>query len=205
MPALVDYDKANALLKKYGIATVGSRYVKSAGDAIAFAGGNSIALKVLSPKAIHKTKSGLIALDLSTAQDITEAYKRLAKKAQKLKPSRMLAQRMVKRGLEIIIGGNIDPQFGKMVLLGLGGIYVETFKDFALRVIPISRYDADSMVNQLKSKNIIAPDSHSEKLIMDLLLKVSRMLENNDIKELDLNPIMLHDGRYDAVDLRILK
>ena len=205
LPELVEYDKANALLKKYGINSVDSSYVKSAQDAIKFAKGKPIVLKALSQKALHKTKAGLIELNLSNEKGITEAYGRLEKRAQKFKPFRILAQHMVSHGLEIIIGGNVDQQFGKMILVGLGGIYVETFKDFALRACPISQYDANSMINQLKSRSVIAPDAASKRLLTGLLLKVSKMLEKNDIKELDLNPIMLHDGTYDAVDLRILK
>lgn len=112
---------------------------------------------------------------------------------------------MVKNGIEIIIGGKTDQQFGKMILIGLGGIYVETFKDFALRLCPITEHDAESMLNQLKSRKVLAPDEKSSKMIKELLLKVSRMFENSDLTELDLNPVLLHDNTYDAVDLRLIK
>ena len=67
-----------------------------------------------------------------------------------------------------------------MILLGLGGIYVETFKDFALRLCPITRYDALSMLDQLRSKNVIAPDNKSKEMIVGLLMKTSKMFSNND-------------------------
>jgi hypothetical protein len=117
----------------------------------------------------------------------------------------MLAQQMVRGGTEIIIGGKIDPQFGKMVLLGLGGIYVETFKDFALRLCPITKYDAISMLKQLRSSAIVAPDKKTAERITELLLKTSRMYTENNITELDLNPVLIHDGTYDAVDLRMIR
>ena len=87
----------------------------------------------------------------------------------------------------------------------MGGIYVETFKDVSIRVCPIRKADAQSMLDDLKSKSIIAKDAKNASMLEELLMKVSRMLVENDIKELDLNPLILHDGTYDAVDLRILK
>ena len=92
-----------------------------------------------------------------------------------------------------------------MVLLGLGGIYVEAFRDFALRVCPIRMDDALSMVRQLRSRSMIAPDATKEKMIAELLLKAARMYRNSNMKELDLNPIILHDGTYDAVDIRMIR
>ncbi|MCL4373837.1 MAG: acetate--CoA ligase family protein [Candidatus Marsarchaeota archaeon] len=205
MGELLDYMEAYALLKRYHIKSVESTYVKSAEDAISFSGGDAIVLKVLSQKALHKSKSGLVELNLATEKEIRSAFSRLERKAGALKPYNILAQKMLGKGLEIIIGGNTDQQFGKLVLIGLGGIYVETFKDFALRICPISRYDATSMLEQLKSKSIIAGDAKAESMVIELLMNASRMFYENDITELDLNPVILHDGTYDAVDLRLLR
>ncbi|MCL4379327.1 MAG: acetate--CoA ligase family protein [Candidatus Marsarchaeota archaeon] len=203
---LVDYYVAKGILDRYGIRSVRSRYAKGVDDAVSFWDGkNPIVLKALSQKALHKSKSGLVAVDLDSESGIRNAFRMLQRKAARLGPYNIIAQQMVKNGIEIIIGGNTDPQFGKMVLLGLGGIYVETFRDFALRLCPITRRDAESMVAQLKSSGVIAPDEKSKRMITDLLLKASRMFENTKIAELDLNPVILHDGTYDAVDLRMLK
>ncbi|MGC9190312.1 MAG: acetate--CoA ligase family protein [Candidatus Micrarchaeia archaeon] len=203
--ALMDYMEAFRLLNKYGIRSVESTYVSNADDAVKFAGKNSIVLKVLSQKALHKSRNGLVELDLKGRESIEEAFGRLEKKAQQFKPYKILAQKMAGKGIEIIVGGKIDPQFGKLVLIGLGGIYVETFKDFALRVCPIKSSDAESMIDQLKSRNVVAPDSATRNMIVKLLVNASRMFYENDIKELDLNPVIVHDGTYDAVDLRLLR
>jgi len=202
---LLDYTKAHALLTKYAIRSVESKYVTSAKDAVAFSRGKPIVMKVISQKALHKSKNKLVALNLISPKEIESNYNELKKRAQQFRPYKILAQQMVKNGLEIIIGGKIDQQFGKMILIGLGGIYVETFKDFALRVCPITRHDAESMLQQLKSRSIIAPNAQAASNIMDLILKVSKMYEENNIQELDLNPVILHDNTYDAVDLRIIK
>ncbi len=202
---LMDYEKAHTLLARYKIRSAESRYVKSANDAVSFSKGKGIVLKVISQKALHKSKNKLVALNLISAKEIEENYNQLRKRAEKFKPYKIIAQKMVNDGLEIIIGGKTDQQFGKMLLLGLGGIYVETFKDFSLRTCPITRYDAESMLKQLKSRPIIAPNPEISKKLVDLLLKVSSMFESSNITELDLNPIILHDNTYDAVDLRIIK
>ncbi|EQD42789.1 Acetyl-CoA synthetase I (ACSI, ADP-forming), subunit beta [mine drainage metagenome] len=205
MAELVEYMGAYKLMKKYGIRTVQSAYVSNAEQAIKFAGGKPIVLKAISGKALHKTKSGLVALNLTGERSISSAYASLVRAAEKYKPYKILAQRMVGSGVEVIIGGREDAQFGKLILFGLGGIYVEVFKDISIRVCPIRKSDAKSMLDDLKSKGMIAKDEKSAAIIEGLLLKTSRMLLENDIKELDLNPIILHDGTYDAVDLRVLK
>jgi succinyl-CoA synthetase beta subunit len=203
--ALVEYFEAERLLKRSGIRSVESRYVKDPAAAVKFAGGDGIVLKAVSGKALHKSKSGLVAAGLNSDTDIERAFRAIERKAAQYKPYRILAQKMVKGGIEIIIGGNEDEQFGKMILIGLGGIYVEAFKDFALRVCPIGMDDALSMVRQLRSKAVIAPDAKRERMVAELLLKVSRMYRNSNVKELDLNPVILHDGTYDAVDIRMIR
>jgi succinyl-CoA synthetase beta subunit len=203
--ALVEYFEAERLLKKHGIRSVESKYVKSADDATKFSAGGRIVLKAVSGKALHKSKSGLVIAGLSNANEIASAFKTLEKKAAPYKPYKILAQKMVKGGVEIIIGGNEDPQFGKMILLGLGGIYVEAFRDFALRVCPINLDEAITMVRQLRSKKIIAPGPAEEKMVAELVLKAARMYQNSNVKELDLNPLILHDGTYDAVDIRMIR
>ena len=203
---LLDYMEAYNMLKKNGVHAIDAKYVENANDAIRFSRGEPIVLKVISQKAMHKTKSGLVALGLERPEEIRSSFSSLYKKAQTIKPYKILAQKMVKNGIEILIGGNTDRQFGKFVLLGLGGIYVETFKDFAMRSCPINRYDARSMVEQLRSKKIIAPDEKSEQLLIGLLLKVSKFFASEkSITELDLNPVILHGNTYSAVDLRLIR
>ncbi len=199
---LVDYKDAEALLSRYGIRTSPSKYVGSAEEAVEFSAGEPIALKVITPRAPHKSRLGLVALGL-TGRDITKAFGLVAKRAARYRPYRMLAQRMSKPGIEIILGGNTDPQFGKMVLIGLGGIYVEAFRDFALRVCPISDYDAESMIDQLRSGRIVAHSDRQRAMLSGLIVSVSHMFVESALTELDLNPVILHDDSYDVVDVRL--
>ena len=202
---LSDYFEGEKLLKKYGINSIKSWYVDSAEEAISKANGSSIVMKVITEKALHKSKSGLVVLDLKTDKEIRTAFNSLSAKAVKLKPYKIIIQEMSKGGVEVIIGGKTDPQFGKVILLGLGGIYVEAFKDFAIRVCPINKNDASSMIDNLKSENVITYSSENRKMLEGLLLKVSDMLTHTDLKELDLNPVILRKDDYDVVDIRILR
>lgn len=204
--ALLEYFEAKKLLDKYGIKSIDSKYVSSAADAAKFAKDSKIVLKLISDNALHKSKAGLVKVNLSGANEITSAYNELASKGKKLSPYKIIAQKMASGGVEIIIGGRTDPQFGKLILLGLGGIYVEVFKDFALRVCPITKADAHDMIDQLKSRNVITYNGKSTKALTTLLMSVSEMLsQNNDIVELDLNPIIMREDSYDAVDIRLLE
>jgi Acyl-CoA synthetase (NDP forming) len=203
---LLEYDKAASLMKRFGISIPRAEYINSKEGAERFAQDKRIALKVISDKALHKSQSGVIKLGLDS-KSAGAAYLSLHAKAvnEKLSPFKILAQEMSEPGTEIIIGTNTDKQFGKLILLGLGGIYVEVFKDVSVRACPINDYDAESMLSELKSKSVIAPDSASEKRVISLLKKVSDMVVSNEwVMELDLNPVIMHKTGYSAVDVRIM-
>jgi succinyl-CoA synthetase beta subunit len=203
---LLDYMQAKKLLDKYRIRSVDSKYVGSAEDAVRFANGRRIVLKLISEKELHKSKAGLVKLDLDGEKEITAAYNELLKRGKKLKPYKILAQKMAESGIEIILGGNTDPQFGKIVLVGLGGVYVEAFKDVQLRLCPITRADAEDMLSELSSKNIITYNGRASEEVISLIMKVARLIsENKKIIELDLNPVIVRHDSYDVVDIRILK
>ncbi|MDE1869756.1 MAG: acetate--CoA ligase family protein [Candidatus Micrarchaeota archaeon] len=202
---LMEYGAAAKLVNSYKIKSIESKYVKDAKDAISFSKGKKIVLKVLSSKALHKSKMGLVKVGLSEPGEIEDAFSELVKKGKKFAPYKIIAQKMAQGGIEIIVGGRNDTQFGKMILLGLGGIYVETFKDFALRACPITRFDAQSMIAQLKSRNIVTYNGKMERQLEDLLLKTSALLVRTKLEELDLNPVIIREDGYDVVDIRVLR
>ncbi len=144
-------------------------------------------------------------LNISGSESIRKAFGELSKRAHAYAPYKILAQKMAGSGIEVIIGGREDQQFGKLLLIGLGGIFVESFRDFAVRVCPITRYDAVEMIRQLKSKDIVTYNGKAENELTSMLMKVSRMIEENSISELDLNPVIVREDGYDVVDIRIIK
>ena len=201
----MDYMKAKRLLDKYRINSTECIYVDDSSSAVNFAKSDAIALKVISNKSIHKTKEHLIELNLKGRDEIEKAFTELKTRGRRFSPYKMLAQKMEEPGVEIIMGGTVDEQFGKVVMVGLGGIYVETFKDAALRLCPISRYDAYEMLAQLRSRQIITFNDKATKMLVLLLLKFSHMFEESDrIREIDLNPVIVRQRSYSAVDIRIM-
>jgi succinyl-CoA synthetase beta subunit len=200
----LDYFKAKKILDDYGIKSIKSSYINSLKEVQDFCGKDKIVLKAISDKAIHKSKAGLVILDVD--QDSVElSYKELLKKAEKFKPYKIIAQKMSDKGVEIILGGRTDQQFGRFILLGLGGIYVEAFKDFSLRLCPIGKFDANEMINQLRSKNIITNKGESTDMLVTLLMKISKLLlEHEEVKELDLNPVIITENGYEIVDIRMI-
>jgi succinyl-CoA synthetase beta subunit len=204
MPML-DYMQAKNLLNRYGIKSVESKYVKNAKEALAFANGKAIVLKLISKKAVHKSREGLVRLNLKETGEINSSFNELLKRGEKFRPYKILAQRMASSGVEIIIGGNTDMQFGKMLLVGLGGIYVETFRDVELRLCPITRTDAKDMLDGLKSGSVITYNGAATDMLASLLLKVSKLLvENKRVVELDLNPVIVRKSSYEVVDIRMI-
>ena len=202
--SLLDYFEGKKLLDKHGIRSIDSEYVASAAEAVRFAGRSPIVLKLISDKALHKSKEGLVKLNLKR-DEIARAYAELASKGRALRPYHIIAQKMSSGGIEIIVGGRTDSQFGKLILLGLGGIYVNVFKDFALRICPITKTDAEEMIDQLRSREVITFEGKNIKMLVKLLMDVNSLLvSSNSISELDLNPVVVREKDYEAVDIRML-
>jgi len=202
---LLDYMQAKKLLERYGIASVESAYINNEDELLGFLKSNpKIVLKAISEKALHKSKAGLVMLNVNKENAVSK-YNELLERAEAYAPFKILAQRMAEPGVEIIIGGREDAQFGKLILIGLGGIFVEAFKDFSIRICPIARYDAEKMLGELRSGNVITYSGKAKGIVVGLLLRTSKMLEENPIKELDLNPVIIRENGYGAVDLRIIK
>ncbi|MGC8676331.1 MAG: acetate--CoA ligase family protein [Candidatus Micrarchaeia archaeon] len=202
---LLEYFEAKKILDKYGIRSIDSAYVDTGKEAIEFAGKEPIVLKAISEKAMHKSKAGLVKLNLEGEEEISAAYRTLEREAKPFAPYKILAQKMSKGGVETIIGGSVDAQFGKVMLIGLGGVYVEAFRDTAMRLCPITRYDAEEMLLQLKSRNVITYNGAARRMLVDLLLRFSKMFSaEQGIKEIDLNPVIVRKDSYEAVDLRMI-
>ena len=113
-------------------------------------------------------------------------------------------QKMVEPGIECIIGIKEDPQFGKVIIFGFGGIYTEVFKDISMRILPITVDDAHEMITETKIYKILSGTrgkKYDIDVITDTLIKVSLL---TDIKELDINPILIHEKGCKVLDARIM-
>jgi acetyltransferase len=202
-------DQALALCQIYGIPIASSDVASDPEEAVRAANrlGYPVAIKALATELVHKSDMGGVALGLGHEMAVRrEAAAMLARVAH---PVSLMVQRMVSGGLEVILGGKRDRSFGPVVMFGLGGINVEVFNDVAFRVAPLSRSDAEEMIEELRGKRLLdgvrgKPPMDRETLIK-ALLSLSRMLvENPRITEVDVNPLLVLEHGAAAVDARVV-
>jgi acyl-CoA synthetase (NDP forming) len=207
--------ESKELMREAGIDVVDTRMASSKEEAIAISEklGFPVALKIISPDITHKSDSGGVRLGLKTSTEVEKAYNDMLMAVGRRCPGALIegvsVQKMVPLGVEIIIGMSKDPQFGPVLMFGLGGIWVEILKDVSFRIVPLERRDAQEMIQEIKGfplfKGYRGTDPISLTHLEELLLKVSRFVENHpEIKELDLNPIFAYKDGAIAVDARII-
>ena len=176
---------------------------------------SKVAMKIVSKDILHKSDAGGVKLNLETEEDVKNAFEEIIKNTKAYKEdaeiSGILITPMAKDGLEVIVGTKIDEQFGPIIMFGIGGILVEIIKDVSFRVLPLSRGCAKRMIEEIKSAKILdgfrGYKPFDKKALVKLLLTVSDIVESYpEIKEMDLNPIILYeDGEgLDIVDARII-
>ncbi|MBW1608244.1 MAG: acetate--CoA ligase family protein [Deltaproteobacteria bacterium] len=176
--------------------------------------GFPVALKISSPDILHKSDVGGVHLNLSSAKAVEDAYDDLLAAVNNNCPESridgVLVSKMAPPGMEIIVGMNRDPQFGPIILFGLGGIMVEIFQDVSIRLLPFSRDDALDMIREIKGYELISgyrgQPPVDEEALADCLLSVAQMAEKHpEIVEIDLNPVMAYPDGILVVDARIIE
>jgi acetyl-CoA synthetase (ADP-forming) len=207
--------ESKRILKQVGISVVETRLAKTQKEVVSFSQriGFPVALKINSPDIVHKSDSGGVKLSLSTAAEVKKAYDEILKKVKKQYPQAAVhgvsVQKMVRPGTEVIIGTSQDPQFGPVIMFGLGGIFVEVLKDVSFRVIPVAARDAQEMIQEIKGYPLLqgyrGKEPASINALVEIILKISKFIEqNSQVKELELNPIFAYRDRAIAVDARIV-
>ncbi len=207
--------EAKQVLEEAGVPVSPARLAKTSGDAAKMASelGYPIVLKIVSPEITHKSDVGGVALNLGSAGEVAEAFDRIVASAKQHVPNATIdgvaVQRMEKQGIEVIIGMTKDPQFGPVLMFGLGGVMVEILKDVAFRIVPINARDARQMIDEIKGKPLLdgyrGSDPADIGKLQELLLKVSSFVEAHpEIAELDLNPVFAYKDGVKAVDARIV-
>ena len=171
--------------------------------------GFPVVVKVCSPDLPHKSDVGGVKLNLRDANEVKRAYDDIASAVGRANARSMLVQKMASAGVELIVGGKRDPQFGPVIAFGLGGIFVEVFKDITLRVCPIDRGEARRMLHEIRGYPLLAGARNTkpvdEEALAGLLVAVSKLMhDHEEIKELDINPVIAYPRGYIAVDARIL-
>jgi acyl-CoA synthetase (NDP forming) len=212
-------DEAFRLLETYGLRCARWRLVttrEEAGRAAEELGG-SLALKIESPDLPHKTDAGGVRLGVSGSASALRAFEEIVAAVRARRPDArilgVLAQEMVPGGTEMVVGLHRDPQFGPLVMVGLGGVFVEVLEDVAFRAAPLTRGDALDMVRSLRGARILhgirgRPPADLDALV-DALLALSRLATDagQAIAELDVNPLIVHaEGQgVTAVDALVVR
>ena len=175
--------------------------------------GYPIVLKIVSPDVTHKSDAGGVRLGLQSAGEVEAAFEEIVTAVTAAQPDARIegvaVQKMAAAGTEVIIGMSKDPQFGPVMMFGLGGILVEVLKDVAFRIVPLEPKDARQMIRELKGfpvlEGVRGQPPADVGALEQLILKVSDFVEaHSEIEELDLNPVFAYADGALAVDARIV-
>jgi len=202
--------EARDVMAAYGIRIPQSKVAKRADEAVQIAEeiGYPVVMKIASPDILHKSDIGGIKVGLNNATDVRDAFDLIVYRATRYMPDATIwgvqVQEMVMGGKEIIIGMNRDPQFGPLLMFGLGGIYVEVLKDVTFRVAPISSLDAKEMIQEIRSYHLLqgvrGEQASDQEAIVDVLLRISQLVTDfPEIVELDINPLLVCEVAQGAV------
>jgi len=211
-PSFLDIRK---ILNAYKILQAKMGIAKSCDEArkIAESIGYPVVLKVASPNLLHKTDVGGIKIDLKSKSEVEKSCYEILNSVRKNKPrikiDGILVQEMIKGGREVILGMKRDPQFGPLLMFGLGGIYVEVLKDVSFGLVPLSRREAQEMIREIRTfkilKGVRGQKPVDIKAIENCLLNLSNLsLDFPKIKEIDINPLIVKEKGAVAVDARII-
>jgi acyl-CoA synthetase (NDP forming) len=194
------------ILKAYGIRTTNYKVVNDIIDLDKLGLKFPVALKVCSSKILHKTDVGGIKLNIKDMNELKKTFKEFRKKFPK---ENLLVDQMAEKGVEIIIGLVQDPTFGLSVMCGIGGIFTELYKDVTFRVVPIEKYDAQQMVEEIKGKKLLEGFRNiptNKELVIDLIMKASKIGEElkDHIDQMDLNPVFVYGKDICVVDAKLI-
>ena len=208
--------EAREVLKAYGLRVPESEVARSGEEAAEHAEkiGFPVVMKIVSPDILHKSDIGGVRVGIRDRQEATDAYDLMMLRVRRFMPDAdlrgVLVQEMIQGGREVIIGSTRDPQFGPLVMFGLGGIYVEVLKDVSFRVAPVGERHARRMVDEIRSAALLR-GARGEKgsdieAIVNTVLVVSQLVTDfPEILEMDINPLKVGEVGEGAVavDARI--
>jgi acetyltransferase len=211
-PVFLSEPEGHDILRAYGLPVPECRLVNTGEEALAAAEaiGFPVVLKIVSPDILHKTEFGGVRVNITDAACLADEFAALLRTVGERRPGAdiwgVLVQRMADRGTETILGMKRDPQFGPLLMFGLGGVMVEVLKDVVFRVAPISDESAQSMVSGIKAHKLLEafrgdPPRDRDKL-KECLMRLSQLVVDFDeFDEIDLNPLRVYAEGKGAVIL----
>ena len=206
--------EAYEMLQSHGVSPVPYCFVQQADAAVHAAEqlGYPVVMKIVSEDIVHKSDAGCVVVGISCADEAVDAYAKIMGNAESAVPGGrhkgILVSKMISGGTEVIIGGGIDPEFGRFLMFGLGGVFVELYKDVVFRGLPLNNVDAHQMISQTRASRLL--EGYRGQSVKDvdalhnLLLKCSHFFESEpDVTEMDLNPVMVCEQGVYVLDARI--
>jgi len=175
--------------------------------------GFPIVLKIVSPQVLHKSDAGGVIVNIRDEEGIRAGYNEILESVKAKVPDAVIkgifVQEMAPDSTEVIVGSTKDSTFGPVIMFGLGGIFVEILKDVSFRLVPIDRTDAEEMIREIRSYKILegarGMPKADQDAIVEVLLKTSEMLMDcPEIKELDMNPVLVYEKGAKAIDARVI-
>ncbi len=196
--------EAKNLLESYGIKTALGKVCSSEDEAVSFARSVGFPVVMKVHGLLHKSDVGGVILDIRNDDEVRRAFRILSS----IKGAKGVNVQPMLKGIELIVGAGEDEQFGSFLMFGLGGVFAEVLRDVTFRLIPVSRKDAEEMIREIRGHRILEGyrgfRANIDSLI-DLLLKVSEIVEKEEIVEMDLNPVFANENGCFVADARILK
>jgi len=212
-PKVITEDSAKEILSQYSINVPPFALVTSSDEAISKARdiGFPLVAKIVSPEILHKTDVGGVKVGLNSEQEVKASFEEMYfRLKEKYDVTGVLLEKMVPAGVEIIVGLQNDSQFGPCIMVGLGGIYTELFKDVSFRVLPINKFDALEMLESLKGKSILKGFRGSKPIDLEMLATaiVNIGTLGTDMagkyESVDFNPVVVYPNNYYVVDAKII-
>jgi acetyl-CoA synthetase (ADP-forming) len=207
--------EAKTICLEYGIPVTKFKLAISSEQAVDFSTetGYPVVLKIVSPNIIHKSDVGGVLVNLKNEDEVRKGYKQILTNVKKHNAKAeivgVLVQEMAPDSTEVIVGSIKDPQFGPALMFGLGGVFVEVLKDVTFRIAPVTEEEAYEMITEVKAYPLLKGYRNTPpadiKSIVKILLSTSRLItDHEEIKELDLNPILVYEKGAKTVDARII-
>jgi acyl-CoA synthetase (NDP forming) len=207
--------ESKQILEEAGIACTETQLARTRAEAVSLSEsfGYPVVLKISSRDITHKSDAGGVKVDLKNKAEVETAYDGIMQSARQKFPQARIegisVQRMASKGIEVIMGMTRDPNFGPVLMFGLGGILVEVLRDVAFGIVPLENKDAAEMIDEIKGKKLLegyrGQDSADKSCLESMLLRLSAFVDGKrEIAEIDMNPVFARSDGAVVVDARII-
>jgi len=208
-------DESLDIVKLFGVDVADYALVKTAEEAVEVSKevGFPLVLKIASPDVLHKSDIGCVVIDLKNVEEVESSYNKVQDNLKRVVPDAriggVLIQKQLPKATHLIVGGVCDEQFGPVVMFGLGGVFVELFKDVSFRIAPVTETEAMEMVKEIKAYPVLSGYRGAKKLgieqVTKTIVNISELITNiSIIKEIELNPLFVYEKSVKAVDARVI-